>query len=150
MKTKSLLIMCLLTVAALFFNAACSSKQESGYTEVDLTDNLETEEHFFHRKDPLDLEVPPKPSFSYSHKVGSTVRPGESIHITYKTENAYLEATLTLEEGGFILESNSSNLQASASTTANSVKHCWGTDNDCFIATKNNDGSWTIRSLPFK
>ena len=142
MKRTQLLIVCLLTVASLFFNAACGSKQNQ---EVDLNDPPPNGQ-FYHRESPSDLERLPKSSFS--HQVESIVRHGESIRITYKSASADADITLTLKEGGFVLKSKS-NLAYSSSTTANRVTYCWGEDN-CFIATKNTDDSWTIKRLPFQ
>ena len=48
--------------------------------------------------DKEETEVEPK--LSCSHQVGSTVRHGESIRLTYKTADASLDATLTVTTGG--------------------------------------------------
>ena len=143
MKRTQLLLICLLAVASLFFNAACSPKPEP---EVDLTNDLPQNGQFYHRGKTKDLEV--LPESSSSHQVGAIVRQGESIRLTYKSASAYADITLTLKAGGFTLKSNS-NLAYSSSTTANRVTYCWGEDN-CFIATKNRDNSWTIKRLPFQ
>ena len=138
MKHTQLFMMCLFTVAAVFLNAACSSKNPG--------------------EPPIPGRVLPgtkpqtevEPKLSCSHPVGSTVRQGESIRLTYKTANASLDATLTLTAGRLGYDGKSINLpQQSAKHEANKVEICWGKDN-CFVATKNRDGSWTLKSLPFQ
>lgn len=135
--------MCLLTVAAVFLNAACSSKNNEGQGDKGIVGQTETE------REP---QTKVEPKLSCSHQVGSTVRQGESIRLTYKTAKASLDGTLTLTAGRLVFESKSINLpqqKQSMKKEANEVKICWGEDN-CFVATKNRDGSWTIKSLPFQ
>ena len=150
----------LLTVAAVFLNAGCSSTINEGQGDKSLVVQIETERE----PPPIEFVSPPvihrgvlpgtkpqtevEPKLSCSHQVGSIVRPGESIRLTYKSANAYADITLTLEDGRFQLKS-ASNIDASAFGIANGIQYCWGKDN-CFVATKNRDGSWTIKSLPFQ
>lgn len=152
--------MCLLTVAAVFLNAACGPGINKGQGDKSIVVQVETE-----RKPPIKFVRPPvihrgvlpgtkpqtevEPKLSCSHQVGSIVRPGESIRLTYKSANAYADITLTLEDGRFQLKRSASNIDASAFGIANGIQYCWGKDN-CFVATKNRDGSWTIKSLPFQ
>ena len=156
-------MMCLFTVAVVFLNAACSSKNSGAQGDKGIVIQVETE-----REPPIEFVRSPvivrqgklypgtktqtevKPKLSCSHQVGSTVRQGESIRLTYKTANASLDATLTLTAGRLGYDGESINLpQQIAKNEANKVEICWGEDN-CFVATKNRDGSWTLKSLPFQ
>ena len=67
--------------------------------------------------------------------------------ITYKQTAAdmSIEWTLELKEGGFVYKG--SGATGSVRKTSETHEYCWGTE--CFIAVKNRDGSWTIKSLPF-
>ena len=125
MKRTQLLIMCLLTVATIFLNAACSGK-------------------------PPPTSLKEKPSFICSHEVGLIVRPGESIHLTYKAASESVDLTLICRSNRIELDyySGSINVPIQFATTGDKTRFCWGKDN-CFVAAKNRDGSWTIESLPF-
>ena len=154
MRRAQLFLLCLFTVAAVFLTAACGSKNNEVQldtepeVDIEVQIDIEPEPEYFvvpRPKSPLKSE----PIFSCTHQVGSTVRPGESIRFTYKSANAFVDGELTLKAGGFSYNGESDNFSYSTSATANRVIHCWGEDN-CFIATKNGDGGWTIRSLPFQ
>lgn len=137
MKRNQLFFICLLAITAIFLNTGCGPPQLTEPPQPPQVTQKAT-------------PPPPPPPIVYycSHEVGSIVREGESIRLTYRSASVYADITLTLQQGGFTLESNS-NLGYSTSTTANGVTHCWG-ENNCFIATKNRDESWTIKSLPFQ
>ena len=129
MKQSSSFIICILTVAALLANVACSKPEP-----VDITINTK----------------PPEVSHSFhcSHKVGSTASAEDTIELTYKIGNrVVMDYTITTQTNGGH-EIDGSGFHPSISFTAGTLKLCWGEDN-CFEMTRNKDKTWTIKSLPF-
>ena len=143
MKRTPLLILCLFIIPAVLLTAACApiTKPEQ--------ENTENKKVVFERprKKPKKPKTQP-PVFFSTHQVGSIVSSGETIQLTYKAQNVYLDAKFTVNSNRIALNSDS-NIQPSVLGIANGTKYCWG-ENDCLILTKNTDGSWTIKSLPFQ
>ena len=126
MNRCSSLIVCLIIVAAVFLEVGCVPPGPP----------------------PPPPPPPPElPSVYCSHRVGAIVNPGDSIRYKRTAADMSVEFTLTLEESGFVYDGTSTGVTGSISATSEKYQYCWG--KECFIAEKNSDGSWTIKSLPF-
>ena len=148
MKRTQLLTLCLFTVATVFLNAACgpTTKVTLEPIETEVKQKPKTE-YFVVSPTQRQQQPPSKNTFSCTHQVGSIVRQGESVYLTYKAVNTYINATFTVTSNNMTLNSDS-NIQPTVFGIENGIKCCWD-KNNCFIATNNGDGSWTIKSLPF-
>ena len=142
MKQTLSFIICILIVAALLANVACSSKPKP----ITVVETLQKERKV--EEGGPTKPVKPPPFFHCSHKVGSTISAEDTFKLIYKADPVEIDYTITMKtNGGFRLEGGG-NIQPSVSQRADILELCWGEEN-CLILKKNNDRTWTIKSLPF-
>ena len=154
MKQHLIPIMGLFILATLLLNCACQNQQKYTpepiiHTPEQQPPPIEIERSFLNispgPKDPLEEWTP---YFHCSHKIGSTVRPGDTIKLGYTKGFTGIMCEITMKRyGGFKIKIAENGSFAPPSLTNRHLKICWGEDN-CFIAEKNKDNTWTIKSLP--
>ena len=144
MNRYSSLIICVMMVVAVSLNVGCGQPKQGPVTYKPVQSKP------VQSKPVQPKPVQPKPvltSVYCSHRVGSVVNRGESIIFRRKAANMSLEFTMKLEEVGFVYDGTYIGVRGSLRATSERYRYCW--DEECFIAEKNRDGSWTIKSLPF-
>lgn len=148
MKQNLSFTICILTVAALLANVACSHKTKPEDITIVETSKKEREVG-----EPVTFHRPTKsvktyPSFHCSHKVGSTISAEDKVTLTYKTDTVEIDYTIKMKKDGKLKVNSSDGTYPSISGTEDTFELCWREEN-CLVMKKNKDGTWTIKSLPF-
>ena len=142
-------------IATILLNSACKNQPEPIPKQTDIQallippPSIEIERGFLNISPaPKDPSEEWTPTFHCSHKIGSTLEIGDTLKLEYTLGFTGVRCEITMKrDGGFKIKV-AENIVSTPLITDKYLKICWEEDN-CFIAEKNKDNTYIIKSLPF-